>query len=984
MFSKLKNFSEDLAKTINQDLMVPADGSGPQSGNNVINQRRQNAAIKDLKNGAEVLHTETPDASELTQPEDVPEVFEERLSEPENEKKAPETDGVEKSESSPAPQTVPTSSGSAVIDIESLPTGIRSKMKKFAKYEEKYPILLDAYKTEKRKTDLIASFERILQEHTPVSSISDAGSLVEYLNGLNEKTNMLNQEFRKVAGDNSSLLKEKKQLESIKLVLEKARDSGKVEIDELQKKIKTLEINLQKSDENKNDGEVLELKGRVDELVKKLKEVEEEKNLMQAKFEEKKQEVMVLEGNIKERKEEVEKKENEIQTEVDKRVEVEEKVKADWKKEVEELNEKIQELQKEAESASISSKKIETTATVSAPPTPATGKSKNKKKNKKKGGSSDSATVGAAATMAEVETESTPEQTGVNDTASELTILQTKYDELLSEHDSLETKYLSTKSDLSLKNEDLEELRDLLKSIGNDLVRARDEIKELKLNSSSKEELDGLKKLNEDLTSTNKTLNATIEGQIEQINSFKSTHSTLLDDHKSLQASSTTLKSTIDSLKKEVDIVKQEKLTLNTRISELSKFKSNDSSLKLEISSLKVSISHKDQQISDLNSKISELAAVKKQQLQTIDTLTSGNQELQYSNKILINEKSELITKQELSFERAQLLSTELSKLQTEKHKVKTELDNIKNKYDLLLNEKSSSSEEIQSIKQQYDELTMKSKESFGKIESLEDDLNEARNMLQERTREASSIRRALLDLEDQNNFKASEFKQELKKWKEEKFEIENNCSNLIKRKQREIEESKSISSNYLLKILELEHKCNELKIQYEELKEQGLQPKSSNGHGNTGESIEDIQETIETLRNSLQTSTKRAKEYENLNNILKKLNEEANQKFERLSKNYKIVNQQYKQAKDDAHRKVSVSSNNSTEQLDGRGSIDNDVVSSPTKSTNGANSLENVAYLKNVLLGYFEHREQGLNFCQSSSFCLSLVLKMKSNSPKQ
>ena len=49
---------------------------------------------------------------------------------------------------------------SKTIDLAELPPSIRSKMKKFAKYEEKYPILLEAFKTEKRKAELIVSFER--------------------------------------------------------------------------------------------------------------------------------------------------------------------------------------------------------------------------------------------------------------------------------------------------------------------------------------------------------------------------------------------------------------------------------------------------------------------------------------------------------------------------------------------------------------------------------------------------------------------------------------------------------------------------------------------------------------------------------------------------------------------------------------------------------------------------------------------------------
>ena len=45
-------------------------------------------------------------------------------------------------------------------DLDQLPAPIKSKLKKFAKYEEKYPILLDAYKIEKKKNEIIKIFEK--------------------------------------------------------------------------------------------------------------------------------------------------------------------------------------------------------------------------------------------------------------------------------------------------------------------------------------------------------------------------------------------------------------------------------------------------------------------------------------------------------------------------------------------------------------------------------------------------------------------------------------------------------------------------------------------------------------------------------------------------------------------------------------------------------------------------------------------------------
>ncbi|CAH2352571.1 golgin Imh1p [[Candida] railenensis] len=956
MFSKLKNFSEDLAKTINQDLIA---AEGTNGGKNAINQRRQAAAIKELKNGDQVLQTSTPAASELTQPEDEPE--EQEVGDADKAREGNEIgkvdekgekvgqDGAEKKEggdpvarsktATPVPQQSrsPVPSSTIGIDIESLPTGIRSKMKKFAKYEEKYPVLLDAYKTEKRKTDLIAIFEKILQEHTPVTSISDAGSLVEYLNGLNEKTSMLNSEFRKVTGENAKLLKEKKQLESSLVEFERSQAKSKGDIKELESKIDALTTEIESLKANEST--------TVDSSV-----IEE----LEAKLEKKEFELKEVESKLKESVDNEEKvqsirKENDtLKADNTKLTEELESKESDFTKEIKLLNEKIEELKDKTASAVLSTasthdSKQETVIPASSASNE-NNSSNNKKKKNKKGGNKG----GNVATTVPAAKQAVDE--------AELSTLTMKYEALVKEHDELYAKYTSTKSKLESKEEDLENLRDSLKNIGNDLVQAREEIKDLKSNSSNDDELSGLKiQLKENVSEVQK-LSGTVEQQSKEIASQKSK----LEDQEKL-------KLRITSLTKELDSVKEEKIALNNRINELTKYKANDSSLKLEISTLQVSINHKDTKIKDLSSKVEELTKLKEEQRETIQFLKNGQQELQYSNKTLINEKNELVNKQELSFERAQSLSSELSKLQTEKHLVKTELDNVKTKYDLLLKQKSSSSEDFQSFKQQYEELSMKSKESLSRIDSLEDELNEARNMLQERTREGSSIRRALLDSEDQNKLKASEFKAELKKWKEEKFMIESNFQTLIKKKQREIDESKSITSNYLLKIQELEVRCNELKAKYDDLQEQGTsKSKFANGAGDSAD-FEDAQQTIETLRSSLQNSSKRVKEFENLNNILKKLNEEANLKFERLSKNYKIVTQQYKQAKDDANnsRRESTSSISSrgsngalkatAADLEGKRSLDG---SEDGEKGNG-NSQQNIAYLKNVLLGYFEHKDQ-------------------------
>ena len=239
------------------------------------------------------------------------------------------------------------------------------------------------------------------------------------------------------------------------------------------------------------------------------------------------------------------------------------------------------------------------------------------------------------------------------------------------------------------------------------------------------------------------------------------------------------------------------------------------------------------------------------------------------------------------------------------------------------------------SYKKQHEELMMKSKEYSLRIESFEDDLTEARNLLQERTRETSNMRRLLVDAEEMLKQQKQDSKLEIARALEDKAEIERNNVSLIKRKQRELDELKESVQEYRLKVEKLENKVMTL-----EKKEKSKESLSSD---NQTQMSKELSSTIETLRTALNNSTNKIRDLENYNNNLKKLSEDNTLRFERLSKNYKILNQQYQYMKE---RKGSESS---TKQ-------DKPVETAPESNDKQAT---NVAYLKNVLLGFFQHKEQ-------------------------
>ncbi|GEQ70039.1 hypothetical protein JCM33374_g3715 [Metschnikowia sp. JCM 33374] len=227
MFNKLKSFSEDVAKSFNEIQQGDA-------------QKKTGDQIQHLKNSHALLAQKTPSVSDLTQPtdeentpngtpvpksenisgsstpaaklpasrvendEDTEKTLKPTATLANSSESGGSTDAKPPAETKPAPPDPLRD-----INLEELPSLVRSKLKKFVKYEEKYPVLLDAYKTEKRKGELIRTFEKVMSEVTPVSSISDVGLLLDYLKGLTDKATLSSEELRKSVAEASKLTRDK-------------------------------------------------------------------------------------------------------------------------------------------------------------------------------------------------------------------------------------------------------------------------------------------------------------------------------------------------------------------------------------------------------------------------------------------------------------------------------------------------------------------------------------------------------------------------------------------------------------------------------------------------------------------------------------------------------------------------------------------------------------------------------------------------------
>lgn len=86
--------------------------------------------------------------------------------------------------------------------VPELPREVQAKLQRLAKLEDKYGQLLRAYKTAHARVQAIGPFEASLRENTPLTTIAEPGALVEYLNQLNLKGDMVMQELKRVSAEN--------------------------------------------------------------------------------------------------------------------------------------------------------------------------------------------------------------------------------------------------------------------------------------------------------------------------------------------------------------------------------------------------------------------------------------------------------------------------------------------------------------------------------------------------------------------------------------------------------------------------------------------------------------------------------------------------------------------------------------------------------------------------------------------------------------
>ncbi|CCE65332.1 hypothetical protein TPHA_0K01990 [Tetrapisispora phaffii CBS 4417] len=873
-----------------------------------------------------------------------------------------------------------------VDDNSGLPKEVQTKLRKFEKYEQKYPLLLQAYKNEKIKSEKFQDVEKVLMENTPISSIDDLDSLPSFFKNINDKTAMLNDEIKKLSALQSNNTSTKDASLNAEVSHEKHHTGSDALQNQIDKLTEELEDLKKECEEHKTT-----VKTQRDQTSKLTKDLEEKDTIIEN------QKTELYEKSKKEDKLTSELKENNIKI-----ASYEESIKSK-DMEINGLKRKLSDLENtentknndnvssplNTEQASISNVN-ESNST--------NGKKKKNKKNKKK-----PANQKEEYTSFVAEEKSAPGSKDMDNEEYKSLLkefndfkeghkqcedIKLKFEELKSENDKIQSETLpnlkkehlslqdeltKTKANLKGKTDEVEEVREMLRDVGNELVEAKDELKKLQENNAGdsntlRAELDEVHKEKEvllkDFKNKEDELEASIKKYQDDITDLKKNISKLNEQRTAHEQAISQSNVTITKLKNDNNV-------LNVQLKELAVLKKSENQLK-------TNLVQKEKTITYLENQIKKYTEDEKSTKTLFDSLKKENEQLKVSSDNLIKQNNELktsVTNSSASFEN----------YIKENGKLSERLSVLQEKYDSIQSLKSNSNDQVELIQRQCEELTFKLKEATKKNNiNLEDEINEYANIIQDKTREAATMRRLLSDAQNNEESKFVDIKHKLERVLEEKNKIQSDMELQDSRTSREIQNWKKASDELNTEIHALRLREKQLLSEIETINALNKDIKIQHDHqsNDSGE----LERVTSNLKESLLKSDKKVRDLQESNDELMSLNNDLNKKLDRITKNYRTISNQLSTLKEEkvgesnrtsrSNSSVSVSALNNNPP---KANV-NVLTTVPSSVEKESELNEKLAYLKNVLLGFLEHKDQRNQLLP----VISMLLKLDSSDERR
>ena len=454
--------------------------------------------------------------------------------------------------------------------------------------------------------------------------------------------------------------------------------------------------------------------------------------------------------------------------------------------------------------------------------------------------------------------------------------------------------------------EEIDSLRDDLVLVGQDHVRAKDQIKDLISEKSAlqttatnlENEIADLKATHASKTAGSEQAQRDLAAQFEDLKVKAASLETDLSIAQQLASSRfkdvADLKNILQKVQPELVALKNEvievttvKEELKTKSTALQQIEAKHEIIQAELDHLKKLITDKDSEIKLLNHKSRQDVSDKSKAEEAIKKLS---QEVQQSEneKLQLGQSFDRVSKdlnkcqEDLRISKAQLreLEESISKLSRDNDELKEELE-------LKTAQYASAESLMSSMRDQSTEIAMQAKEARERCDNLEEEVADAHRLLGERSREGETMRRLLAEVEGRTESRIREMKERMNTAVEERDRVEDEASTIGRRRARELEEVKNRLKDVERSLKrskedkeELEAAQRDWKRRREDLEQKAEQ--SSN-------EVEDVRRAMSELRDALDESENQARELEKQKVELRRLVEDTQNRLDRLQKSNKV-----------------------------------------------------------------------------------------------
>ncbi|KAK9237180.1 hypothetical protein V1525DRAFT_361383 [Lipomyces kononenkoae] len=955
------------------------------------------------------------------------------------------------------------------------PPEIRAKLRKLAKYEARYPELHRAYETERARASFIDTFETVLREHTPCSSIQEPQAFVEYLENLTLRQDMLVEEMKRVTKERDESVQKSKDAETRYFEATKEISEITAKLDEKEQEILVFKTETENRDarikamEAANTAALHEAKlvtdstkaqlalsaEKVAGLESKLSNIEDQmKSASTAADQELVDKLQADDARVAELESEVKKLHSELAyleakdvagTETKDKLAAAESRISELVSEITGLKSvkaiaahkddvELQDEENDYEGNDVESKVF----TQNATPTPSS--SKNKKKKKRKGKSGNALQLEEQSSKVSDTLPDIVSAEGVSTSISvDHSIDVSAYETKISD---LETQVGKLRSERAHNSDEIESLRDVVRSVGQELVEAKDEIKNLheQLSNSSDisnklAELEASRadiiKQKDDLGHAHEILVDSHNEAVKKMAELLKTYDELRVDHSQVtkrveelleekkntkdqarqandayDRAAADLRSKIVSLEQDIKATEQvaqarykelsekndlllklqndlqaartaeaqlrdEQIVLVAKMEDLKRVEKSERQLKADATKYRTAVAERDADLTKVRTQLREYQTGK---IKADERVSQLNQQLTRTEAELkgVAESVDRMSREKASLN--QELESLRSRIQTyssANSMLKTQLEAAKEEVQIAKAEKESAKTLMESLRQQASEMAMQSKESRDRYDALEEELAEAHRLLIERSREATTIRRLLSDAESKQEVSVRELKEQVSVLMEERDRAEKEAVAISRRKSREMEDLKIKVREQERRLGMADEERSKLTAELNDLR--AARERADEKANLASTEMDETRKVLTELRTVLENTETQLYEAEANRKELKRLAEDTQGKVERLQKTNRTLSeelQSFQTAKFtmDVHSGVQTRASRSVSNFSAgsnKDSINPRLTSSGNSSPASAyvpyEEGENLSipYIKNVLLGFLERKEQ-------------------------